>query len=667
LNRHLLSSTALYRAASLLLISFALPAPLSAFGQTSELEEIVVTAPRLEQNLPQILATQGIRVDTIKADAIQLRSYVDIAQALQGLAPGLYLSPKNGPFDYVDASFQGSRTSDILWLVDGVRINNRLYAGTTPLDTLPAAMVERIELLEGGQALFYGTQGVAGAINIVTKDFTDTPDGAVTLGGDTNGSGHADGYFRDSLGRNHFVAYASMDISEGFQPFRDQDYQPSTTDRNRAYSVYTVGAKYALDLTDDLRFSTLYQFDHAKLDYAAPQGVFQAKNERDEHIVSGKIDYTPSDEMQFFAKGYYHRWAAHYTEYDNVIGSPGEFETIEDHGPWGFTDAGVNLMGKVQVFHGLDAIAGYDYQAYDGSDAVLVITEKTEDVHAFFGQLATNKDLVENGTIAAGFRYNDPSFGPSKTVWSVSGRYDLTGDVFVHGLVGSAFRLPTAEELFANDPNDERGNPNLKPEESFNVNASIGGTLDDRRYRWEVIGFLRNIKNLIDLDTFDETTNQDVFGNVAGMVRVRGAELDLGADFTDWSASLNYTYSHSVKANNLQIDRIPVHQLKATAVYHPEDQPFDVAATLNFVGNIYRSNLADGRENYGNYPVLDISGRVYLDEGRRNIVTLRLQNLFDETYAAGLGNAFRDSDGGRYTYWNLGVPRTFSLRYTYKF
>jgi len=150
-------------------------------------------------------------------------------------------------------------------------------------------------------------------------------------------------------------------------------------------------------------------------------------------------------------------------------------------------------------------------------------------------------------------------------------------------------------------------------------------------------------------------------------VRVRGAELDLGADFTDWSASLNYTYSHSVKANNLQIDRIPVHQLKATAVYHPQDQPFDVAATLNFVGNIYRSNLADGRENYGNYPVLDISGRVYLDEGRRNIVTLRLQNLFDETYAAGLGNAFRDSDGGRYTYWNLGVPRTFSLRYTYKF
>jgi outer membrane cobalamin receptor len=662
-NHHLLSSSVLRRAASAFLLCIALPAS----AQITAQEEIIVTAPRLEQNLPQILATEGVRVDTITADDILKRGYVDIAQALQGLAPGLYLSPKNGPFDYVDASFQGSRTSDILWLVDGVRINNRLYAGTTPLDTLPAAMVERVELLEGGQALFYGTQGVAGAINVVTKDFSDHPDGAASLGGDTNGSGHADAFFRDSLGRSHFALYADMDISEGFQPFRTQDYQPSSTDRNRAYSVYTIGGKYAYDLIDDLRFTTLYQFDHAKLDFAEPELVYQAHNERDETIVSGKIDYTPSDTFQFFAKGYYHRWASHYTEYDNVIGSPGQFETIEDHGPWGFTDAGANMMAKFQTIRGIDAIVGYDYQAYDGSDAVLVITQKSEDVHAFFGQLATDADLIENGAIAAGFRFNAPSFGPSATVWSFSGKYTINDALFVRGLVDTAFRLPTAEELFANDPMDERGDPNLRPEASFNVNASIGGTLDNRRYRWEVIGFLRNIKNLIDYASFDAATDQSVFGNVAGLVRVRGAELDLGADYAVWSAELNYTYSHSVQSNNLQIDAAPVHQVKATVEYHPPELPFDAAATLNFVGNVYQSGLATGRQDYGNYPVLDISGRVYLDDARRNIITLRLENVFDKLYATGLGNAFRDADGSSYTYWNVGVPRTFSLRYTYRF
>ncbi|MGZ3682013.1 MAG: hypothetical protein ACXVDI_25930, partial [Ktedonobacterales bacterium] len=42
---------------------------------------------------------------------------------------------------------------------------------------------------------------------------------------------------------------------------------------------------------------------------------------------------------------------------------------------------------------------------------------------------------------------------------------------------------------------------------------------------WEVLGFFRDVKNLIDYDTFDPITNQDVFGNVAGVVRVRGGEI----------------------------------------------------------------------------------------------------------------------------------------------
>jgi vitamin B12 transporter len=54
---------------------------------------------------------------------------------------------------------------DVLWLVDGVRINNRIFNDTSP-DALPANMIERIEVLKGGESLFYGTQGVAGAINI---------------------------------------------------------------------------------------------------------------------------------------------------------------------------------------------------------------------------------------------------------------------------------------------------------------------------------------------------------------------------------------------------------------------------------------------------------------------------------------------------------------------
>src|SRR6185437_3727968 len=106
--------------------------------------------------------------------------------------------------------------------------------------------------------------------NIITKDFSDRPDGAMTVGIDSNDTRHLDGFFRDTLGGNHFVVYGSADKSEGYQPFRDQDYQPSATNRKRGFDVLTIGGKYAYDLANDLRFSASEQHTDARLDSAYP-------------------------------------------------------------------------------------------------------------------------------------------------------------------------------------------------------------------------------------------------------------------------------------------------------------------------------------------------------------------------------------------------------------
>src|SRR5690606_15358241 len=137
--------------------------------------------------------------------------------------------------DYVTFSLLGSRTNEVLLLVDGVRLSNRLYATTTSLDTIPAHMVERIEVLKDGQGLHYGTQAVGGVINVISKSFTEEFDAAVEAGYDTNEGYHFNGYARGGGGGHYFVAFASHDEAEGFQPFRDQDYQPSATDRKRSY------------------------------------------------------------------------------------------------------------------------------------------------------------------------------------------------------------------------------------------------------------------------------------------------------------------------------------------------------------------------------------------------------------------------------------------------
>jgi outer membrane cobalamin receptor len=648
----------------------------AAYGQTLEAagvpEQVTITG-RLEEDLPARLAELGTRVNTVTAGEIQNGGYLDVGQSLQTLVPGLFIAPKNGPFDYVDISFQGSRTSDVLWTVDGVRINNRLYAGTTPIDTLPASMIERVEVLEGPQALFYGTQGIAGAINIVTKDFSDRPDGRLNAGVDTNNGRHVDGYFRDTLqGGHHIVVYGSEDKSEGFQPFRDQDYQPSQTDRRRGYDVLTFGGKYAYDFNSDLRFTLSEQHTDAKLDNSSTQQQLQAFNERNEDILSAKLDYTMSDKLQFFLKSYYHWWYAHYTEFDNdidpVTGAlTGGVTVIDNHDFWGFTDYGANALVKFTPTPELDTYLGYDYQNYAGNDAVLVIAKQTEHVHAIFGEVATTPVFLSNVRLAGGFRYNDPSSGRSATVWNVTGRWDITPELFVKGTVGTAFRLPTAEELFADDPNDERGNPNTKPEESTNVNASIGGNFGMNAFRWEIVGFARDIKNMIGIQDFDAATNQDVFGNTPGTVRVRGGEFILDAALTpELSGTFSYTHSEAKDSTHLQVRRVPEDLIKGTLDYHPMGLPFGFFASINYFGDTFES-LGGIREKYGDVAVFDIGARAFLDKDRHHRLDLNLQNVFDKQYATHLTRGFTDAGSVSYLVSDLGLPRTLSLHYTYNF
>ena len=186
----------------------------------------------------------------------------------------------------------------MLWLVDGVRVNNRLYASTLPLDTLPAHMIERIEVLEGGQGLFYGTQAISGVINVITREFTDRTGGEVGLGFDDNDGKHVSAFLRGELGGNHLVLYGSVDDGDGYQPFRDQDYQASATDRKRGYDVRTGGIKFMRDLTENVRLSATYQHTDADIELLYPMWVNKNVNSRDEDLVSAKLDWKMSAERR---------------------------------------------------------------------------------------------------------------------------------------------------------------------------------------------------------------------------------------------------------------------------------------------------------------------------------------------------------------------------------
>jgi outer membrane cobalamin receptor len=650
------------------------PAP----SDPTSVSEVQVTARTLEDTLPEQLAQTGVKVDVIPHQAILNGGYPDVATSLQALAPGLYIQPINGPFSYVDISLLGSRTEDVLWLVDGVRINNRLYASTPPLDTMPAGMVDRLEILDGGQALFYGTQAVAGAINIVTKPFRTDLGGQITAAVDTNQGRHLDANVASSLPVGQFVLFGSADKSEGYQPFRNQDYQPSATDRNQSYDVYTIGAKYQVDLTQQLRFTGSYQHTDADIDLLQPYKTARDVNMRKEDIATAKLDYQATDNLGLFVKTYWHNWHTTYDTFENSLTEPGTLVDLYNGAFWGYKDYGVNALGKWDIVKGVQAYFGYDFQSYGGRDEVLVIQQHDEHTHAAFGQLRLTPDLVPGLSLAAGFRYNAPSVGESATVWNVSGKYELPSGFYVKGEAGTNFRLPTAEELFANDPLDERGNPDLKPERSTSGNLTLGAHVDMAGHRLtvEATGFARDVQDLIDYDTFDDATQQSVFGNVAGTVRTRGGQVsaDLAVSHA-FNANLNYTYSKTTEDNGQQLARVPLHLIKAGVDWHPADLPIGATATFSYTGDVYSPPLPESTTpiNYGNYALVDLSGRWYIDAGRHQQLNLSIRNLLDRQYGRP-ANGCRDVAGegpydcsSRYLYYNLGQPRTFTVSYSYSF
>lgn len=644
-------------------------------------ESVVVAAVKLEEDLPQEIERSGSRVQTITSADIENGGYDDVGQALQALVPGLYLAPKSGVFDYVFASLQGSRTSEMLWLVDGVRISNRLYNGTTPIDTLPANMIERIEVIEGGQGIFYGTQAVAGVINVVTKAFTENSNGRAQAGFDSNRGGHINAFARGSGNGHRYVLYGSKDEAKGYHSFRESEYQPSTTDRNRGYDVVTFGGKYAYDVGESLRLSTMYQLSDVSLDNLRPArsssgqvgGHERGFNDRTEHIFSGKVDYAPHPRAELFFKTYYHQWDSYFNESRNSIANPGTVVTISDDEFWGFKDYGLNIMTKLTPAHKLEYFAGYDFQNYSGRDDVLLIAENTERVNALFGQVRTATGLIEKTTLSAGVRYNAPSHAGDATVWNVTGRYDFTPALFARAGVGTAFRYPDAYQLFAVDESCCLGNPDLKPERSTNVNGSIGGYLraGESTLSIEAIGFYRDVTDLIvEVDT--PSGEQTITTNNDDHVKVKGITLLGSAAFNRAvSGTLGYTYTNSEQSAEAggydQIVGIPSNQVDASFDVHPAGKPFGITVTANYVGEIVNTVPTFGNVPADSYTIVDLAGRVFLDKSRRHRVNLRLENLFDQDYTTVPVRGFTDADTSPFVAHTLGTPFTFHMSYSFSY
>lgn len=148
-----------------------------------DLETVVVTGIR---GAPRTIIDSPTPIDSFTAADLEKSGRAGVFQALQTLAPSFNLPFRAGGGTstiIATGGLRGLNPDQTLVLVNGKRrhktslINavSSLYNGSVPadLDMIPTASIERIEVLRDGAAAQYGSDAIAGVINIILKGDTD--------------------------------------------------------------------------------------------------------------------------------------------------------------------------------------------------------------------------------------------------------------------------------------------------------------------------------------------------------------------------------------------------------------------------------------------------------------------------------------------------------------
>ncbi|MGN7885480.1 TonB-dependent receptor [Dyadobacter sp. 22481] len=168
----------------------------------TELNELIVTGSR---NTGRTILETPVPVDVISIkDIMADLPQIDLAQMLAFVAPSFNaVRSQGGDLDsHVDpVQLRNMAPNQILVLVNGKRRHTSalLITGTavgspsTSVDlmTIPASAIDRVEILRDGAAAQYGSDAVAGVVNIILKKGTDKLTGSFTGGGYANTGGKA--------------------------------------------------------------------------------------------------------------------------------------------------------------------------------------------------------------------------------------------------------------------------------------------------------------------------------------------------------------------------------------------------------------------------------------------------------------------------------------------
>lgn len=173
LSKSLLATTAL--------ASFTFAAPIQAQINSVDLpDELVVTGVR---GIPRSVLDSPVAVDTFDQDAIEAVAFSDMNDILQTLVPSFNIGrePSSDGATFIrPLELRGLPAHHTLLLVDGKRRHRSALVGDRDAGvhgpdpaTIPAIAIKSIEVLRDGASALYGSDAIAGVINVRLKDSSD--------------------------------------------------------------------------------------------------------------------------------------------------------------------------------------------------------------------------------------------------------------------------------------------------------------------------------------------------------------------------------------------------------------------------------------------------------------------------------------------------------------
>ena len=566
------------------------------------LDSIVVSGTRS----PHLRGLSAASVTVVGRGTIEADGAPNVLRAAARHAPGLFLqtrgttgfgvSPGAGGAVSI-RGVSGQPNTRVLVLIDGQPQFMGLF-GHPIADTYLSSDVERVEVVRGPAAARFGTNAMAGAINLITRT-PDRPGAHATLrtgygSAATLSQGAAAGYRHE---RWSLFASLNHDRTEGVR-----------RDRDDAFRMLSGSAKGTFTLSDRFRLQADASLLDARFNDPGP--------------LHGTA---PSDSVRDYLRG---RVAASATnDFGAVGGALMLYRSFGEHdfsGGFASSDvnAGILFFQHVRPIEGTVLTLGLERKWHGGRADVttpggVIALMPDERLREFDAYALAEVDLLPSLHLSGGLRRTRHSRYGAEWIPSAGAAFRPGSSTRLRISAAKGFRSPLPVDLFIGAV----ANPELQPERLWSYEAGAEQYLLRRTLRVDVALFRSEGSNLIQVVGGPGRTPRR---QNTGTLSNRGVEVE--ADYAPrpaWRLSTRYAYVHLDAPALLA----PEHDLRVEGSYR--HGRYRVHLGTQWVDGLYTRLPPDGavRERY-----LLVDARVDARLRPGLLVYARGENLLDRSY-----------------------------------